>query len=104
MSRQSGYGACELCARARELTFHHLIPRTTHSNKWFKKNFTREEMARGLDLCADCHSAIHTLVPSEKELGRSYNTREALLDHPELARFVEWVATRTGKRRYRLRV
>lgn len=96
-------GTCELCQRDRELTFHHLIPRTTHRNKWFRKNFTREEMQRGLNLCRDCHSAVHQFVPSEKELGRHYNTREKLLEHPELAQFVTWVAQRSGKQRYRTR-
>jgi len=94
---------CELCGRVRDLTFHHLIPRTTHRNKWFRKNFTREQMNSGLDLCQDCHSAVHRLIPSEKELGRSYNTREALLAHEELGKFVAWVSTREGKRRYRIR-
>ena len=96
-------GTCELCGRERELTFHHLIPRTTHRNKWFKKNFTRDELNRGIDLCRDCHSAIHTFIPNEKHLGRDFNTREKLLEHPELARFVEWVAHRGGKQRYRMR-
>lgn len=94
---------CELCTRVRALSFHHLIPRTTHSNKWFRKTFTREQMATGLDLCSDCHSAIHRFVPSEKELGRSHNTKQALLTHPDIATFVAWVATREGKRRYRTR-
>ncbi len=103
MGRNAGVGACELCGRVRPRTFHHLIPRTVHGNKWFKKRFTRQEMASGLDLCRDCHSAIHTYVPSEKELGREYHTREALLGHPELAKFVAWVATRSPHRRFRTR-
>jgi len=94
---------CELCARTRELTFHHLIPRSVHGNKWFRARHTREEMARGLQLCRDCHAAIHRFIPSEKELARSFSTREALLAHPELATFVAWVSTREGKRRYRVR-
>ncbi|MGE0710466.1 MAG: hypothetical protein AB7N76_09880 [Planctomycetota bacterium] len=89
---------CELCGRERELTFHHLIPRTLHTNKWFKKTFSREEMNRGLDLCRDCHSAIHTFIPSEKELGRAYDTREKLLAHEPLARYVAWVSRETKRR------
>ncbi len=103
MARYTGEGACDLCQRTRTLTFHHLIPRTVHSNKWFKKRFTRDEMAQGLDLCTDCHTAVHTHIPSEKELARSYHTKEALLEHPELGKFVAWVSTREGKRRYRTR-
>jgi hypothetical protein len=29
-------------------------------------------------------------VPSEKELGRSWNTVEKLLDHPEIGKFADW--------------
>ena len=94
-------GTCELCGRERPLTFHHLIPRTVHRNKWFKKRFTRAQMNSGLDLCSDCHGAIHRIVPREKELARSYNTKELLLEHPEIAKFVAWVSTRAGKHRYR---
>lgn len=103
MGASAGDGPCELCARERALTFHHLIPRTVHSNRWFKRRYTREELARGLDLCSDCHAAIHRFVPSEKELGRRYATREALLEHPEIAKFVAWVARRAPDRRYRTR-
>ena len=43
-----------------------------------------------MDLCKACHSAIHDLVPDEKELGRSYNTKEKLLAHPQIAGYVKW--------------
>lgn len=82
---------CELCGRQRPLTFHHLIPRTCHSNKWFKKNFTRQDMvSRGIDVCRDCHSFVHQQF-SEKQLGRSYNTLESLLDSQRVQRFLGWV-------------
>jgi len=97
-----GVGACELCGREATLTFHHLIPRTLHSNKWFKKNYTREQMAAGLELCRDCHGTIHTHI-DEKQLGREYATREALLAHPEVARFVAWRARQRPHRRFRTR-
>ncbi|MCA8924455.1 MAG: hypothetical protein KDD82_21775 [Planctomycetes bacterium] len=102
MGRAAGFGPCALCARELNLTFHHLIPRTTHRNKWFRKTFSFEERNRGLDVCPDCHGAIHRFVPNEKVLGRSFNTRELLLAHPELAAFVRWVSTR-GARRFRTR-
>jgi hypothetical protein len=65
-----------------------------YSNKWFKKRFTREEMAAGIDVCKQCHKAIHDLIADEKELGRHYNTIESLLGHPELAKYVEWKKSR----------
>ena len=81
---------CSLCGREEPLTFHHLIPRKNHRNKWFRKRFTRAEMqTRGIDVCRKCHSYLHSVL-DEKELGRNYNTREALLAHPLIAKFVEF--------------
>ena len=81
---------CELCRVEESHNFHHIIPRTLHSNKWFKKRFTREDMQQGIKICKSCHTAIHDLIPDEKELGRSYNTRPKLLAHPSLGKFVRW--------------
>jgi hypothetical protein len=85
--------ACELCGRVTKQgnTQHHLIPRTLHSNKWFKRRFTRDEMQRTISVCRDCHRAIHRLIPDEKELGRHYPTKSALRDHPGLSRFLTWI-------------
>jgi hypothetical protein len=40
-----------------------------------------------------CHKEIHAAL-SEGELARRYNTIEALLTHPRIARFARWVARR----------
>ncbi len=87
---------CELCGRMtrRDTTRHHLIPRTVHHNKWFRKRFTREEMHATVDLCRECHHAVHDLIPDEKELGRSYHTLEKLLAHGAIAGHIEWVRKR----------
>ncbi len=84
---------CQLCQREtkRGTTKHHLIPRTCHKNKWFQKNFTRDQMRVTVELCRDCHTAVHKYVPKEKDLGRNYYTLEKLLAHPEIAKYVEWV-------------
>lgn len=85
---------CELCARTKELTFHHLIPVTLHSNKWFEKNFDKKDMrSRGLMLCHECHNSIHKFI-EEKDLGKNYNTKELLMAHEKVANFVKWVAKR----------
>lgn len=68
-----------------------MIPRSCHRNKWFKKRFTREHMRETIDLCRDCHSAVHDLIPSEKELGRDFNTLDKLLEHPAIAQYVAWI-------------
>ncbi len=85
---------CELCVAEDAHNFHHLIPRTNHSNKWFKKRYSREEMREGLNLCKSCHRAIHDLIPDEKKLGRHYNTRAKLLGHPQVAGYVRWKRAR----------
>ena len=68
-----------------------MIPRTCHSNKWFKKNFTRSDMQQTIDVCRDCHRAIHDLIPDEKALGRDFNTVEKLRGHPQMSKFLAWV-------------
>jgi len=84
-------GKCELCGRENELTFHHLIPVCLHKNKWFKKNYTREEMSKGINVCKyDCHREIHNII-SEKELGRSFNTLEKLLRHPKIKKYIKYI-------------
>ena len=90
---------CRLCGCEESDNFHHLIPRSVHSNKWFRKRFTRDQMSQGIDVCRQCHRAIHDLVPDEKELGRHYNTAKKLLGHPEVARYVEWKRRRARRSR-----
>lgn len=91
-------GNCELCGRENELNEHHLIPKINHKNKWFIKNFTKDDMKnRKILICEhDCHPTIHKFL-TEKELGRYYNTKELLLSHPEIAKYVEWIKKQTGK-------
>ena len=81
---------CQLCQSEDAHNFYHFIPRTLHSNKWFKRRYTHGQMQDGIDVCKSCHQAIHDLIPDEKELGRHYNTKEKLLAHPEIGRYVTW--------------
>lgn len=89
---------CGLCGRELAHDFHHFIPRTLHSNKWFKKRFTRQQMRAGVHVCNSCHSAIHDLVPDEKELGKNCNNLEKLLAHPKVAKYLKWKKKR-GRRK-----
>lgn len=82
---------CQLCEReVPTTTRHHLIPRTVHKNKWFKKNYTFEEFHTTVDLCRDCHKEIHRLIP-HKEMGRSYNSIALLKNHPKVNKFIAWL-------------
>jgi hypothetical protein len=59
--------------------------------------FTREEMkTRGIDVCGDCHPMIHKFIPN-KDMARTYNTKEMLLSHEEVAKFVTWVSKQNKK-------
>ncbi|WP_246119318.1 hypothetical protein [Aliikangiella coralliicola] len=79
------------------LTFHHLIPKSCHSNKWFKKNFTKEEMTnRGIVVCRKCHSFIHRQF-SEKELGRDFNTLDKLMENETIKNYIPW-AIKQGRK------
>lgn len=85
-------GECPLCKRKDiMLTFHHLIPKTHHKNKWFKKNFTSEELNSGIDICRDCHDAIHKFY-DEKTLGKEFNTLEKIQEDEKLSKHFSWVS------------
>lgn len=81
---------CALCEAKQRLTFHHLIPKTLHRNKWFRKHFRLQDMReQGITLCRPCHSFIHRQF-SEKQLGREYNSLAALLADERVQKHVRW--------------
>ena len=82
-------GKCELCEQEEELYFHHLVPRTVHTNKWFKKNYTREQMNTGIDVCKLCHKHIHITIDN-KLLGKNFNTKELLIADERILKFINW--------------
>ena len=90
MGADSADKRCGLCGSEEVYNFHHFIPRTLHRNKWFKKRYTRRQLQQGMYLCKACHDAVHDLIPDEKTLGREFNAREKLLEHPPIAEYVEW--------------
>lgn len=47
-------------------------------------------MQRVVLLCPACHRQIHKTF-TEKELEQDYNSIEALLEHPDMSRFVRWI-------------
>ena len=88
---------CQLCGReGLEMTRHHLIPRTLHSNKWFRERYKREVMRQVVELCKDCHITIHQFI-KEREMGRNFNTLEKLMAHEKIANWVQWVANRPAQ-------
>lgn len=86
--------ACELCGRAAPLTKHHLIPRSLHGKVRYRRRFARaERLTAILWVCHPCHRHLHAVL-SERELADHYRSREALLGHPEIRAFVDWLATK----------
>ena len=76
---------CILCGRGippEQLDWHHLIPK-------LKGGRETAPMHR------ICHRQIHALF-TENELARLYATAEALRAHPEVNKFVAWVADKPG--------
>ena len=90
---------CALCDRDRPLTFHHLIPKALHRKKRYRA-LGRAALAQGVDLCRDCHDAVHRFI-DEKTLGAHFSTLDALRAHPDVAKFVAWVRRRGGRHRLR---
>jgi 5-methylcytosine-specific restriction endonuclease McrA len=101
MTEKRKTGSCDLCQRPNltGLSFHHLIPKALHSTAWFEKRYDKAYMgSHGLNICRECHHAIHEFIPKEKDLGREYNTKELLLAHPMIAIHVKWIAKRSFQR------
>ena len=50
----------------------------------------------GIWICKSyCHKQIHEFI-DEKEMGKTYNTLEALMTHPEVKKYVEWRSKRVN--------
>lgn len=74
---------CPLCLREipeTEKDAHHLVPKS-------KGGRVTEYLHRV------CHKQIHALL-TEAELATQYNSIDALLKEPRIARFVDWVKTK----------
>jgi hypothetical protein len=75
-------GPCPLCGRdlveGPSVNAHHLIPKT------YKGNVT-------VLVHTICHSKIHSVF-TEWELYHHYHTIERLRAHPEIEKFIHWVA------------
>jgi len=88
--RRAPVGHCPFCGRDAALTFHHLIPKKLHRRTRFRKEFSREELNRGIELCRQCHTGIHARY-DEMTLFRDFAEPAALLADPELQKFFAWV-------------
>ena len=88
--------SCELCSRSMPLTFHHLIPKSTHK-KWERNNkFTKEQMQSGTMICRQCHSAIHRLIPDAIEMALNHNSVDKLLENEAVVKWCKYASKLKG--------
>ena len=75
--------ACPICEHGytrRELTRHHLVPKSRKG---------RETVL----LCRSCHRQIHALF-TEKEIERCYSSLETLMGSPEMNAWMQFIRKR----------
>jgi len=91
---------CELCGRPvgrDRLTRHHLLPRAQvrrmRRRKMARRELRSRDPGRTVDLCRPCPSNVHASL-SNGDLGRGYDSLEALSTHPDARRFTDWVRSK----------
>lgn len=91
--------ACELCGRDWiPLTYHHLIPRSTH-DKVRKRGWHPDWRLNAVAwLCRACHDFVHGLASNE-ELAREWWSLERLRSREDTKVWVEWVGRVRWKKR-----
>ena len=89
---------CQLCNRPMvALTRHHLIPRARHNKKRNRRLFDRQDVrTRILWICRPCHNHIHDVL-TEKQMEAEYYSRDRLIAHPDIRRFVDWIGNRPAE-------
>ena len=88
-----------MCKRTRQLTFHHIIPASLHRRRSVKGRFTKEEMQQGVNICRDCHNAVHHFI-TNKELSEKWHGLDELCAHPEIAKYIDWASKQSGRIRF----
>jgi hypothetical protein len=91
---------CELCERDWvPLTYHHLIPKSTHARVLKRGWHDEDDLNRVAWLCRACHSWVHRLASNE-ELAKSWYTVDLILQggvdgdverQKEVEAWVKWV-------------
>ena len=91
---------CELCDRTcPKLTEHHLTPKQ-HTKRKNKRN--RQDLGPTISICPPCHKQIHTLF-TNKELAASLHSADLLKSHPDMQKFLNWIAKQDPYKKVRTR-
>ena len=62
-----------------------------HRRAHFKKNFSKEELNKGVHLCRLCHRALHKQF-DEMALAKNMNTVERIKNDESMKKHFAWVA------------
>ena len=81
------------------MTFHHIIPLSLRKRRSVKARFKDLDLGQGIDICRDCHNAVHHFI-TNKELSQTWHGLEELKAHPEIAKYIEWAAKQAGRIRF----
>jgi len=99
---RSSVSACEICTRGDDevfLSYHHLIPRSTHAMVRKRGMHPEERLQAVAWLCRGCHRMVHRIETNE-ELARNWFTVERLLQREDVQRWRAW-ASKQGTRKKR---
>jgi hypothetical protein len=65
--------------------------------KMARRELKRRDPDRTVDLCRPCHGNVHAAL-SNGDLGRMYDSLEALSAHPDVRKFTDWVRDKPHSR------
>ena len=65
--------------------------------KMARRGLKRRDPGRSVDLCRTCHGNVHASL-SNGDLGRGYDSLEALSAHPDIRKFTDWVRDKPNRR------
>lgn len=87
-ANQNVVGLCELCGLDQDLTVHHLVPKVHWRRMKKRRQVSGKDEPPTAILCRTCHSMVHRTF-SHSELGRNYNSIEALEEAGELQKYLQ---------------
>ncbi len=62
-----------------------------HRRMYFKKHYSKPELAAGINICRQCHNGLHKRF-TEMELAKKLNTLAAIQNQPALSEYFKWVS------------
>jgi len=93
--------SCALCQRLMSLTWHHLIPKSTH-NDYLRAHPKATRLylnTHGAWICRQCHSAIHG-IHSNQELMKRYSTVPQLMECERVRKWIQYISKRRASKHY----